>query len=466
MDVEAMLDRFEELRDGSGGHTDVLVGLLGWLEHREHLDRLIDGLPGSEAVADRTEQFLLQREPVSRTGDELLGFATAHIAELVGAAARDAEPETPMATMFAGLADFPVTLSENEPTATGAEIVGGAFTDAPCEDTAGTLLTTQEVAAIVEQDAEWAHKRVRFPASWELPQIAFLAAVADRPGVGAWLLAPAVTTEFDFEPFYRIWEAGASLWLTTEGFAVVRSDHLRWKTSSYSSREPSGVALASDAEWLQTNNKHGRRVLDLITTSRSRGGTRVEFDGLEMTSFPPSLFESADWEYITVTNTPGFAGWEAAFDLPEIKGIRVERSGLTSTPSRWADTLQGVSLDRNRLTSWPENLDQASSQLTTLSISHNELTELPDDIGALKDLKTLNVDHNSIGTVSPTIENLQKLDQLFLGWNPELTSLPREILDLPGDCRINLKKTGLPQPLMNSRTIEALRSTWPGPGWS
>ena len=45
MDVVAMLDRFEELRDGSGGHTDVLVGLLGWLEHREHLDRLIGGLP-------------------------------------------------------------------------------------------------------------------------------------------------------------------------------------------------------------------------------------------------------------------------------------------------------------------------------------------------------------------------------------------------------------------------------------
>ena len=194
--------------------ADRLAEVLGFIEHRGQLERLIGNLPGSELVVERTEAFLLLTDPVPRGDDELGDFARAHIAEFVAAGRRDSGSNQELAGTFEALGDLPVVVADDEPGATGAELVGGSFVAPPTQDTPDGLLTAAQIANVLDHDAEWSSERVTVPTQWLGASIALRGAVTDRPGVGQWLLSPAVTSDFDFEPFFRLWESGASLWLS------------------------------------------------------------------------------------------------------------------------------------------------------------------------------------------------------------------------------------------------------------
>ncbi|CAH8554401.1 unnamed protein product [Schistosoma mattheei] len=116
---------------------------------------------------------------------------------------------------------------------------------------------------------------------------------------------------------------------------------------------------------------------------------------------------------------------------------------------------------RKDLTSIPYIPELAKlDHLRSLTLSHNKITEIPQEISTLQTLEHLNLFNNCIMNISPKIVELTYLRSLNLGMN-KLSVLPRgfgafpslEILDLTYN---NLKETSLPDNFFNLVTLRAL----------
>jgi len=79
----------------------------------------------------------------------------------------------------------------------------------------------------------------------------------------------------------------------------------------------------------------------------------------------------------------------------------------------------------------------------------NHLTELPEWIGDLKELRWLNVSNNQLSAVPTSVQQLKKLEWLHLGGN-HLTDLPEWIGDLKELTWLNVRH--------NPFTVDGMRS--------
>lgn len=62
-------------------------------------------------------------------------------------------------------------------------------------------------------------------------------------------------------------------------------------------------------------------------------------------------------------------------------------------------------------------------KIETLSLSYNDLTDLPASIGNLPNLKTLDLDYNRLNHVPDVIEQIASLQELTIDRNP-VTDIP------------------------------------------
>ncbi|KAI9489417.1 hypothetical protein BDB00DRAFT_747387, partial [Zychaea mexicana] len=81
---------------------------------------------------------------------------------------------------------------------------------------------------------------------------------------------------------------------------------------------------------------------------------------------------------------------------------------------------------RNHLTHLPDAIGSLIN-LTTLQLAHNQLVEIPDTICGLINLTDLDLGHNRLTRVSPHIGHLKKLAHLNLNHNRSLSELPIEV---------------------------------------
>lgn len=79
----------------------------------------------------------------------------------------------------------------------------------------------------------------------------------------------------------------------------------------------------------------------------------------------------------------------------------------------------------NNLTTLPEvfDLPQFKAKITTVKISHNSLSKLPETLQHLGNLKILELDGNNISSIPEWVEKFSKL-QLFSAQDNQLSSLP------------------------------------------
>ena len=85
-------------------------------------------------------------------------------------------------------------------------------------------------------------------------------------------------------------------------------------------------------------------------------------------------------------------------------------------------------MSNNQLVGLPTSI-QGLNRLQRLNLVGNNLTELPAEIGDLKELWWLSVSNNQLVSLPTSIQNLNRLKWLFLDGN-NLTELPAEIGDL------------------------------------
>ena len=96
-------------------------------------------------------------------------------------------------------------------------------------------------------------------------------------------------------------------------------------------------------------------------------------------------------------------------------------------------------LDHNQLSELPTEIGQLA-QLTMLNLGYNQLTSLPVEIGQLTQLTKLDLDYNELTSLPAEIGNMFWLTELHLDYN-FLTSLPDNIRQLLGTITLlNLRE--------------------------
>jgi small GTP-binding protein len=148
------------------------------------------------------------------------------------------------------------------------------------------------------------------------------------------------------------------------------------------------------------------------------------------------------------------------YQLAERKIEEARRSGatmldlygmkLTALPNALGQLAQLQTLDigNNRLTALPESLGQLK-QLQSLNLSDDQLTALPESLGQFTQLQSLNLTGNRLTALPESLGQLTQLQELYLGDN-QLTALPESLGQLTQLQSLNLSRnrlTALPESL-------------------
>jgi hypothetical protein len=139
--------------------------------------------------------------------------------------------------------------------------------------------------------------------------------------------------------------------------------------------------------------------------------------------------------------------------------LNLDRLGLTELPESIGSLrqLQSLDLSRNNLTEIPESIGSLR-QLQSLDLSRNNLTEIPESIGSLKQLQSLYLSDNKLTEIPELIGSLKQLQSLDLAGN-QLIELPELIGSLTQLQSLNLTNnqlTVLPKSISNLTFMENL----------
>lgn len=121
-------------------------------------------------------------------------------------------------------------------------------------------------------------------------------------------------------------------------------------------------------------------------------------------------------------------------------------------------SLKSLNLSRNKLKSVPESIGSLAS-LEYLDLSHNELDSVPESIGSVKYLKILNLSHNNITYFPHAICSLHRLEYLNLSHN-KLQNVSESIGDLASLKKLDLSQNKiqkLPESIKNLIWLKSLR---------
>jgi len=102
----------------------------------------------------------------------------------------------------------------------------------------------------------------------------------------------------------------------------------------------------------------------------------------------------------------------------------------------------------NKLTEFPDAVLQLTN-LKILNLRDNQITSIPEDIGQLSNLTDLNLSNNQIASIPDVIGQLSNLTGLDLRWN-QITSIPDAIAQMSNLTRLDLREnqiTSIPEAL-------------------
>ena len=133
--------------------------------------------------------------------------------------------------------------------------------------------------------------------------------------------------------------------------------------------------------------------------------------------------------------------------------------GLSTLPESIGQltNLTSLNLGYNQLTALPESIGQLTN-LTSLNLSHNKLIALPESIGQLTNLTSLNLDSKQLTALPESIGQLTSLTSLTLHSN-QLTALPESIGQLTSLTSLTLHSnqlTALPESIGQLTNLTSL----------
>ena len=143
----------------------------------------------------------------------------------------------------------------------------------------------------------------------------------------------------------------------------------------------------------------------------------------------------------------------------QVIGIGFYNCEVSTLPESIGDlkSLKTLNLYGNQLSTLPESIGGLKS-LTYLNLKSNQLSTLPESIGNFFSLKELNLNNNQLSTLPEPIGNLKLLETLDLE-NNKLTTLPKSIGNLSSLEELFLHRnqlTTLPVSICNLSSLENL----------
>jgi small GTP-binding protein len=116
-----------------------------------------------------------------------------------------------------------------------------------------------------------------------------------------------------------------------------------------------------------------------------------------------------------------------------------------------------LDLSRNQITVIPDAIGNLAN-LTTLDLDNNQITVIPDAIGNLANLTTLDLDRNKITAIPDAIANLVNLTELSLSFN-QITAIPDAITQLSNLTELRLSSnqiTAIPDAITQLSNLTSL----------
>jgi len=150
--------------------------------------------------------------------------------------------------------------------------------------------------------------------------------------------------------------------------------------------------------------------------------------GLELEELPPEIVKCTQLETLLVGRVDKKVGesiWNKLSEFPDAV------FQLTN--------LKRLDLGENQITSIPDAIGQLSN-LNTLCLGKNQITQIPEVLEQLSNLRELDLGNNQITSIPEALGQLSNLETLYLDRN-QITSIPEALTQLP-----KLKIFGL-QPL-------------------
>ena len=165
--------------------------------------------------------------------------------------------------------------------------------------------------------------------------------------------------------------------------------------------------------------------------------TQLDLSGLGLEELPPEIGKCTQLETLVLGK------------LDEEKEEWVGNK-LTEFPDAVLQltNLKILNLSRNQITSIPEAIGQLSN-LTQLDLMSNQITAIPEALGQLSNLTGLDLMSNQITSIPEALGQLSNLTQLDL-WANKITSIPEALGQLSNLTRLNLVSsqiTSIPEAL-------------------
>ncbi|MCC3470985.1 MAG: leucine-rich repeat domain-containing protein [Microcoleus sp. PH2017_13_LAR_U_A] len=155
-------------------------------------------------------------------------------------------------------------------------------------------------------------------------------------------------------------------------------------------------------------------LLQLIDKAADEGSTELDLAGLGLEELPPEIGKCTQLETLVLGKFDEEKRESLGNKLTEFPDVVLQLTNLKI-----------LSLFNNQITSIPEAIGQLLN-LTQLDLRDNQITSIPEAIGQLSNLRVLSLFNNQITSIPEAIGQLSNLKQLDLRDN-QITSIPEAI---------------------------------------
>ncbi|MEG3921736.1 COR domain-containing protein [Microcoleus sp. T3_A4] len=174
--------------------------------------------------------------------------------------------------------------------------------------------------------------------------------------------------------------------------------------------------------------------------------TELDLSGLDLEELPPEIGKCTQLEMLVL----------GKFDKEKRRWVG---NKLTEFPDAVLQltNLKTLSLVENQITSIPEAIGQLSN-LRDLNLSINQITSIPEDLAQLSNLTKLYLHTNQITSIPEDLAQLSNLTKLYLGKN-QITSIPEDLAQLSNLTELvlwNNQITSIPEAIGQLSNLTAL----------
>ncbi len=158
-------------------------------------------------------------------------------------------------------------------------------------------------------------------------------------------------------------------------------------------------------------------------------------DSLGINVLPESILRFKNLKHLSLNSNPDInieKTIASIIPLP-IEFLNIQHNNLVTLPSKIADitALTAINISHNQISN-PEAFQFLGElpNLHSLWLTHNNLHNLPKEIGLLTSLRNLYMEHNNLSSLPNSMANLNKVTVLHLGHN-SFTQLPVQLTKMP-----------------------------------